>query len=77
MPHIIVKLYPGKSEEAKARLAGQIVSAVVTTLDCGEQSVSVAMQEVKPEDWGETVYKPDIADNWESLYKQPGYNPFE
>jgi len=76
MPHIIVKLYPGKSEEAKVRLAAQIVSAVVTTLNCGEQSVSVAMQEVKPEDWGETVYKPDIADNWANLYKQPGYNPF-
>jgi 4-oxalocrotonate tautomerase len=75
MPHIIVKLYPGRSEQQKTRLAEEIVKDVVATLGIGEQSVSVAMEEVKPEDWPETVYRPDIADNWDKLYKKPGYNP--
>jgi hypothetical protein len=28
-------------------------------------------------DWTEKVYKPDIQDKWDKLYKKPGYNPFE
>ena len=75
MPHIIVKLYPGRSEQQKARLAEQIVKDVVGTLATGEESVSVAMEEVKPEDWAAQVYRPDIDDNWDRLYKKPGYNP--
>jgi hypothetical protein len=41
------------------------------------ESVSVAIEEIKPEDWAEKVYKPEILSNPEKLYKKPGYNPFE
>ena len=30
MPHVIVKLYPGRSEEQKKKLAAEIVKDVVT-----------------------------------------------
>jgi hypothetical protein len=40
--------------------------------DYGDESVSVAIDEVKPQDWAEKVYRPDIADNWDNLYKKPG-----
>jgi len=30
MPHVIVKLYPGRSDEQKTRLAEEIVKDVVT-----------------------------------------------
>jgi len=43
-------------------------------LHYGEESVSVAMEEVKSQDWKEKVYKPDIQKNWDKLYKQPGYD---
>jgi 4-oxalocrotonate tautomerase len=76
MPHVIVKLYPGRSELQKTRLAEEIVKVVVAIAKCEEKSVSVAIEEVKPEDWAEKVYKPDILDNPEKLYKKPGYNPF-
>jgi len=36
-------------------------------LNYGEQSVSVAIEEVKPQDWAEKVYKPDIVNNSEKL----------
>ena len=63
MPHVIVKLYPGRSEKQKSRLAERIVADIVSTLNSGEESVSVAIQEVRPEDWAEKVYRPDIAGN--------------
>jgi 4-oxalocrotonate tautomerase len=77
MPHVIVKLYPGRSEEQKTRLAEAIVKDVMAIAKCEEEWVSVAMEEIKPEDWPEKVYKPDILNKPQTLYKKPGYNPFE
>jgi 4-oxalocrotonate tautomerase len=31
------------------------------------------MEEIEPEDWAQQVYKPDIVDHPEKLYKRPGY----
>jgi 4-oxalocrotonate tautomerase len=77
MPHVIVKLLPGRSELQKTRLAEEIVKDVVAIAKCEEKSGSVAFEEIKPEDWAEKVYKPDILDSPEKLYKKPGYNPFK
>jgi 4-oxalocrotonate tautomerase len=74
MPHVIVKLWPGKSEKQKAQLAERITKVVMSVLDYGEESDSVAMEEIQPEDWAEKVYKPDIVNNSEKLYKKPGYD---
>ncbi len=73
MPHVIVKLWPGKSEEQKIRLAEQITNDVMAVLNYGEESVSVSIEEVKSEDWKEMVYKPDILNSPGKLYKKPGY----
>ena len=77
MPHVIVKLYPGRSEEQKTKLANEIVRDIVAIAKCEEKSVSVAFEEIEKEDWAEKVYKPDILNKKDSLYKEPGYNPFE
>jgi len=73
MPHVIVKLWPGKSEQQKTRLTEEILKDVMEVLNYGEESVSVAIEEVKPQEWAEKVYKPDIVNNPEKLYKKPGY----
>jgi 4-oxalocrotonate tautomerase len=73
MPHVIVKLWPGKSEQQKVRLAEEIAKDVTKILNYGEESVSVAIEEVEPQDWAEKVYQPDIVNNSEKLYKKPGY----
>jgi 4-oxalocrotonate tautomerase len=73
MPHVIVKLWPGKSEQQKARLADKIASDVMDVLNYDEESVSVGFEEIKCQDWKDKVYKPDIHDKWEKLYKKPGY----
>jgi 4-oxalocrotonate tautomerase len=76
MPHIIVKMYPGRSEEQKKQLAQEIAKNVVAIAKCEEKSVSVAFEEISPEAWPETVYKPDILEKQDKLYIKPGYNPF-
>ena len=73
MPHVIVKLWPGKSEEQKRRLADAISKDVMNILNHGEESVSVAIEEVSSKSWAEKVYKPDIVNNSDKLYKKPGY----
>jgi 4-oxalocrotonate tautomerase len=70
MPHVIFKLYPGRSAQQERTLAEAIEK-------CEEKSVSVAIEEIWPEDSAEKVYKPDILDKPQRLYKKPGYNPFE
>ena len=59
MPHVIVKLWPGKSEEQKTRLAERITKDVMDVLNYGEESVSVSLEEVSPQDWVEKGLKPD------------------
>ena len=75
MPHIIVKLVAGRAELQKRRLAEAVTHAVISALHCDAEAVSVALEEVWLEDWAETVYRPEILGNMESLYKKPGYNP--
>jgi 4-oxalocrotonate tautomerase len=73
MPHVIVKLWPGKSEQQKTRLAEAITKNVMEIFDYGEDAVSVAMEEIQPQDWAEQVYQPDIMGKPAQLYKKPGY----
>jgi 4-oxalocrotonate tautomerase len=75
MPHIIVKLWPGKSEQTKNELAQQIAEDVKRIAGSSDKSISVAIEEVAADEWVEKVYGPDIAANWDELYKKPGYKP--
>ena len=75
MPHVNVKLYPGRSEQDKAELARAIAKDVMAIRKCGDESVSVAIEDVPPGDWAEKVYKPEIAGKADKLFKKPGYDP--
>ena len=75
MPHVIVKMFPGRSEQQKTELAQQIVQDMIRIANSQEKSISVAIEEVKPEHWNAKVYQPDIEACWDSLYKKPGYKP--
>ncbi len=73
MPHVIVKLWPGKTVEQKQALAETITRGVMEHLKYGEESVSVAFEEISPDRWSDQVYRPDILGKWPMLVKQPGY----
>ncbi len=75
MPHVIVKMYSGRSEEMKRNMADEITKAITKSLNLDESTVSIAVEEVEPDKWNEAVYKPDIIDKEHMLYKKPGYTP--
>lgn len=72
MPHIIVKLWPGRNEEIKKNLAERIADTVASELKVDKGDVSVSVEEVLREDWGDKVYKAEIKDN-PNLYYKPDY----
>lgn len=75
MPHVIVKLYAGRSEQQKTKIAEEVTKAIMATANCAEDAVSVSIEDIEPNDWVEQVYKPDIIGRPEALYKKPGYDP--
>ncbi len=76
MPHVIIKMYPGRSVEQKNKLAEAITQSVVDIAKTSEEHVSIDIQEIAPEDWAETVYRKEILPKLDELAKKPGYNPF-
>ena len=74
MPHVSVKLYPGRSEEQKKKLAEALAQDVAAIAGSGMDSISVAIEEVEPRDWKAKVYDPEILGKPGTLYKKPGYS---
>lgn len=77
MPHVIVKMYAGRSTNDKKRLAEEITKTVKNVLNYGDDAISVGIEDVQPADWAEKVYRPDILAKPENIYKKPGYNPLK
>ncbi len=73
MPHVIVKLWPGRTIEQKTDLSNKITEALKTSLDATDSSISIAIEEVSEEKWKESVYDTEITGKEELLYKKPGY----
>ena len=73
MPHIIVKLWPGRTTEQKTDLSNKITEALKTSVDATDDSISIAIEEIPKEKWKELVYDTEITGKEELLYKKPGY----
>ena len=74
MPHIIVKLWPGRTEEQKKQLTGKLAEALRSSIDVPDSSISVSIEEIPKEKWNDEVCKPDIVGKKHLLYKKPYYN---
>ncbi len=72
MPHVVVKLWPGRNDEIKGNLAKKVAEAVADELNVGLGDVSVAIEEIERSDWGEQIYKKEIKDN-PNIYFKPDY----
>jgi 4-oxalocrotonate tautomerase len=75
MPHVILKITAGKSADEKHELARALVDALTSTLNCDEKYVSLAIEDVAVADWMDKVYRPEIADKADLVFKKPGYDP--
>ena len=75
MPHIVVKMYKGRTEEQKQELTKAISDALINTISCSEDHVSIAIEEYDKEKWGAEVFYPDIMTHVSNLYKKPNYKP--
>jgi 4-oxalocrotonate tautomerase len=73
MPHVIVKMKVGRTEEQKRRLTEEITKDLIAICNVAETSVSIAIEEFPRDEWDAAVYEADIVPNWEKLYKEPGY----
>ena len=73
MPHVIVKLASGRSEQQKAQIAAEVAKAIMATASVGEDAVSVSIEDYAQSEWAEKVYRPDIIGKPGTLYKKPGY----
>ena len=58
MPHVIVKMHPGRSEQQKVGLTEAIVKDVMTFTGVGEAAVSVSIEEIGAGEWTDEVYQP-------------------
>ncbi len=77
MPHVIIKLWPGKTEQQKNRLANIILNDMMEATGCSADAVSIAIEEISRENWFKEVYYPDIENKEDTIYKKPGYGPKE
>lgn len=75
MPHVILKMVEGRTQAQKQALAAALTQAVTASLGCGEDLVSVAIEDVRDADWMAKVYGPDIRDRSDTIYRMPGYGP--
>jgi len=69
MPHVIVKLYPGRTKEQKETLVKKITQAVTESLGVPDESLSIGLEEVEKDTWDEVVKKPDILAKQDTIYK--------
>ena len=68
MPHIAVKLWPGRSEEEKTAFARAVADDAARYLHADRAWVSVSIEESAPEAWEETVVRPEILEKPEIQY---------
>lgn len=55
MPHISIKMYPGRTEEVKKELAEKTKEFIMEQMNMEEKYISVSVEEYEKEDWKEEV----------------------
>ena len=72
MPHITVKMYPGRSDEIKRAFAEKLVEATSEALSVPKSGVSVSVVDIPRDEWDELVTKPEIEARPSEVYIRPG-----
>lgn len=73
MPHIVVKMAAGRTEDQKQELADALTRTLAKVLGGGDEAVSVGVEDIATGEWFTKVYDPEIAGKTDTIYKKPGY----
>lgn len=74
MPHIVVKMFPGRTADQKTELAEALAKTMMATLGVPESACSVAVEDVEKSEWMSAVAYPDIKGRADTIFKKPGYD---
>ena len=55
MPHISIKMYPGRTEEEKKDLAEKTKDFICKEMNMEEKYISVSVEEIEKDKWNEEV----------------------
>lgn len=56
MPHVEIKMFKGRDDELKKKVAEAVRDTMQRELNCDRSHLSVAIEDYKPEEWNEKVY---------------------
>ena len=73
MPHIVVKMFPGRTAQQKFDLAEALAKAMMSSLGTPESAISVGIEDIEKADWMDKVARPEIAAKPAVIFKKPGY----
>lgn len=73
MPHVNVRMYPGRTLEQKRMLTERLVEAVQETLGVPASSITVVIEDVSPDEWDTVVVGPEIRAKKAHLFKSADY----
>ncbi|MCQ2592080.1 MAG: tautomerase family protein [Treponema sp.] len=73
MPHITVQMYPGRSDEIKAKLAKVLAETAAKELGREIEHFSVSIEDVPQDEWTEKVYKKAVDPENKEVFVRPGY----
>ncbi|HEP0811594.1 TPA: tautomerase PptA [Enterobacter chengduensis] len=75
MPHVDIKCFPRDlNDEQKTALAADIAGVIIRHLNSKDSSISVALNQVDPEEWKAQVWDTEIGPKLEELIKKQGYS---
>jgi len=73
MPHVNIKHFPSLTKAQQEMLGTEITQVITRVIQCHEDVVSIALEEIDPVIWDEQVYQPEILGRKELLCKLPNY----
>lgn len=74
MPHISIKMLEGRTEEQKIKAAEAVTKALAEALGIGDFYITATVEDFNAEEW-QTVFKEEITDKPDKVYKKPNYDP--
>ena len=66
MPYIAIKCYP-KDEATKKAVVEKINETFLELWGCPPEAITISLEEIQPDDWKETVVKPEIEPNMDKM----------